>query len=86
MQTYIATALILVATFFSPAAAEADAKNYFPPGALDPSKADSDNFINGWYSNHLRAMSEPILKPAQGTRTYRFTWLRTFHHPVAVRI
>jgi hypothetical protein len=44
-------------------------------------------FVNNWYSSQLRAMSEPILhKNYSVYNSYRFTWLRTFHHPIAVRI
>jgi len=68
------------------AKADADARLYFPRGALDLSSAESDNFDNNWYSSHLRAMAEPVLAPSGTTHTYRFTWLRTFHHPVAIRV
>ena len=76
----------LILVTWSSGSALADTKNYFPPGALAPSSTDSDSFMNAWFSEHLAAMSEPVLKPINGVRTYRFTWLRTFHHPVAVRI
>ena len=59
---------------------------YFPQGILDAGSKQSDEFQNNWYSRQLSAMDEPVLKAGTGTRTYRFTWLRTFHHPVAVRI
>ena len=52
---------------------------YFPAESLTPS-------INNWYSRQLSAMDEPVLKAGEDARTYRFTWLRTFHHPVAIRI
>ncbi len=47
-----------------------------------------DLFVRRWYSNHLRAMSEPALSCGSGGNqdVYRFTWLRTFHHPIAVRV
>jgi len=61
-------------------------KRYFPTSALDPGSSRSDDFMNSWYSRQLEAMSEPVLGPTAGTRSYRFTWLRTFNHPVAVRI
>ncbi|HET6432829.1 hypothetical protein [Dyella sp.] len=61
-------------------------KRYFPGGALNPASPQSDGFENRWYSRQLEAMSEPALTPVPGSRTYRFTWLRTFHHPVAVRV
>jgi len=54
---------------------------YFPAGSLDDFSVD-------WYSKFLRAMSEPSLLPSEGDgprHAYRFTWLRTFHHPIAVR-
>jgi hypothetical protein len=44
-----------------------------------------DNFRREWYSKHLVAMSEPILPESPG-ETYRFLWLRSFHHPVSVRV
>src|SRR3954467_6279291 len=62
---------------------------FFPPGALgDRSpRFDGDQFARNWYSQHLRAMSEPSLscKEPVGT-TYRFLWLRTWGAPIAVRV
>jgi hypothetical protein len=52
---------------------------YFPPGSLVPD----------WYSKNLRALHEPSLwfvSKAQVAQSYRFLWLRTFHHPIAIRI
>lgn len=42
----------------------------------------------GWYGKHLEAAGEPDLcDRAEDLReVYRFTWLRTFHPPVIVRI
>ena len=46
-----------------------------------------DTFFNEWYSKMLFAMKEPVLSSYQGDKEiYRFTWLRTFHHPVAIRL
>jgi len=65
---------------------------FFPKGALaDPSasnKEESDQFSREWYSKHLIAMKEPSLSiPGQKPEcAYRFLWLRTFHHPISVRI
>lgn len=62
--------------------------SYFPSGALsDYDKSDS--FKARWYSEQLRALDEPsLLKEAKdpALQSYRFVWLRTFHHPVAVRL
>ncbi|MGH8027727.1 MAG: hypothetical protein ACREO0_13480, partial [Pseudoxanthomonas sp.] len=59
---------------------------YFPRGMLDAGSKRSDESQNNWYSSQLGAMDEPVLKAGAGARAYRFTWLRTFHHPIAVRI
>jgi hypothetical protein len=31
-------------------------------------------------------MDEPILYRPHTTTSYRFTWLRSFHHPIAIRV
>ncbi len=51
---------------------------YFPP-----------DFPAKWYAKHLGALKEPSLwesSKMQKTQSYRFLWLRTFHHPIAIRI
>ena len=46
-----------------------------------------DTFVVSWYSEHLFAMKEPILFNNQNEfEIFRFTWLRTFHNPVVIRI
>ena len=52
-----------------------------------PEWRDLDEFPRKkWYSNQLRAAKEsPIITPLN-VPTYRFTWLRSFHHPIVVRI
>src|SRR5688572_21186821 len=46
-----------------------------------------DTFVNTWYSKMLFALKEPILNNYNGDKEiYRFTWLRTFHHPVSIRL
>lgn len=46
-----------------------------------------DTFVDAWYSQHLFAMREPIFYADKSQNEfYRFTWLRTFHNPVAIRI
>lgn len=52
--------------------------HYFPP-----------DFPPNWYEDHLKALKEPSLwesSKTQKTQSYRFLWLRTFHHPIAIRI
>jgi hypothetical protein len=61
-------------------------KQYFP---IDESKKITgiSSFENEWYSGQLEAMNEPIIyKNKVNKEVYRFTWLRSFHHPVAIRI
>jgi hypothetical protein len=46
-----------------------------------------DTLLNTWYSQHLFAMREPIIFIDKSQNViYRFTWLRTFHNPIAIRI
>lgn len=54
--------------------------NYFPP--------DFDRFRSKWYGEHLAAMEEPSLFELSraGATALRFLWLRTFHHPICVRL
>jgi hypothetical protein len=53
--------------------------------ALDSSEVD-------WFSSQLEAAREPSLygqslqPDSHGTKSYRFTWLRSFHVPIIVRI
>lgn len=63
-----------------PMARERDdsASMLFPPGALE-------TFDANWFGNHLRAMHEDRLDTLPG-ENLRFLWLRTFNHPVAIRI
>ena len=54
--------------------------------------APIDEFEAEWFSNELRAAGEPSLYLAsqtpvgRSTETYRFTWLRSFHPKVTVRV
>jgi len=46
-----------------------------------------DTFTVNWYSKHLKAMKEPLLfNKSLSKEVYRFTWLRTFHNPVVIRV
>jgi hypothetical protein len=46
-----------------------------------------DSFVVKWYSKHLYALNEPVLfSDKSSNETYRFTWLRTFDNPIAIRI
>jgi hypothetical protein len=61
---------------------------YFPDGSLSD-VPESDQFRAKWYSEELAALEEPSLwesSKTQKTQSYRFLWLRTFHHPIAIRV
>jgi len=71
---------------------------YFPP-ALFQQRVDCGwslrrkakyaitEFEDAWYSKHLRAAGERLLSFASGSpEALRFTWLRTFHAPVIIRV
>jgi hypothetical protein len=61
---------------------------YFPTHAFD-TDARLNKFVNNWYSGQLRALHEPSLltqSKIPSTQSYRFLWLRTFHHPIAVHL
>jgi hypothetical protein len=59
---------------------------FFPKSSLD---LRGDEFKAQWYSSQLRALQEPSLLSLTKTPTsesYRFLWLRTFNHPIAIRL
>jgi len=46
-----------------------------------------DSFTDTWYSKQLFAMREPVIYLNKSDKElYRFTWLRTFDNPIAIRI
>jgi hypothetical protein len=57
---------------------------YFPTGTL----GDDSEFVERWYSEQLTALKEKPLccGLTDSATTVRFTWLRSFHHPVAIRL
>lgn len=59
--------------------------DYFP----DEAHGGFSDFVRDWYGKHLRTMGEPSLweasRAAPARETWRFTWLRTWGHPVAIR-
>ena len=66
---------------------------FFPKGVFAESSwqtadLNRDDFVNDWYGKFLKAMKEPSLLDVteKNTEVYRFLWLRTFDHPISVRI
>jgi len=60
---------------------------FFPVGIFN-GRPEIDALIREWFSKHLTAMAEPPLPhlAATGLEVYRFLYLRSFHHPVVVRV
>jgi hypothetical protein len=59
---------------------------YFPKGSLD---LRADGLKSQWYSRQLCSLEEPSLfslKKDSTRESYRFLWLRTFNHPIAIRL
>ena len=62
--------------------------HYFPDGTFDNQK-NLDRFVAHCYGSQLAGLKEPSLLDASRDKkaeTYHFTWLRTFHHPVAIGV
>ena len=77
---------LLLAAFMIAAFAIQGQAQFFPKFSLD---LRGDDFKAKWYSTQLRALAEPsLLALTTNTKaeSYRFLWLRSFHHPVAVRV
>jgi hypothetical protein len=61
---------------------------YFPPDSL-ASNPKIEKLIYDWYSKQFKAMKEPSLwelSRTQSSPSYRFIWLRSFHHPMVLRV
>jgi hypothetical protein len=85
-QRLIVLLTIAFAVLVAPAQVSRPPVKYFPDASLDLRR---DHFKRDWYSAQLDALQEPSLyqmAKASNSESYRFLWLRTFHHPVAVRV
>jgi hypothetical protein len=63
-------------------------ETYFPKNALSDDSW-GDQFKAKWYSQELNVLEEPsLLERAKNPsfESYRFLWLRSFNHPVAIRL
>ena len=64
---------------------------YFPREPFVQKNIEGEPYFSieySWYSKQLKALQEPSLYRNSNTETeeYRFTYLRTFHNPIALRI
>lgn len=63
-------------------------EGYFPQAAFY-SDQQRDHLVRSWYAKYLAQMNEPSLldsHTSDNSGTYRFTWLRSFHSKVVVRV
>lgn len=62
---------------------------YFPTGSFG-SDASIEQLKTEWYSRKLLELHESSLwevsRQQPSTEIYRFLWLRTFHHPISIRV
>lgn len=61
---------------------------YFPKNVFSEFP-DVSGFKVCWFAKHLQAMDEPSLlnnSTDNSLVAYRFLWLRSFHHPIVVRL
>jgi hypothetical protein len=63
-----------------------DSVSYFPKSIYsEVDRIDSMSFI--WYSEMLGDFDEPkLFSPQQGNSVYRFTWTRSFHEIMIIRM
>lgn len=61
---------------------------YFPNNIFDLDNSNNGRtlYLNEWYFGHLFSMEEPIINTCEDMEIFRFTWIRTFHNPIVVRI
>jgi hypothetical protein len=63
--------------------------HYYPVGPLGITSRhyDEDAMMRHWFSRYLASMNEPTLSCGRVKEaSYRFLWLRSFQHPVAIRV
>jgi hypothetical protein len=70
-------------------AAAAANEQYFPPASLGDTPSE-EQYLSDWYSKQLTALHEPSLWQESlrnpGAEVYRFLYLRSFDHPISVRL
>ena len=62
---------------------------YFPDKIFSSERPDMHKFVSDWYCKHLNVLEEPSIyeqKSDKSKQIIRFTWLRTFHNPIALRL
>jgi hypothetical protein len=82
------TRLVVLTLLFVVLCGACSGQQFFPDGIFDENKDTNESIVDR-YSGHLKALGEPSLweasKKTKGT-VYRFLWLRSFDHPVVIRL
>lgn len=81
VRSFVSLALLSSATLIAQ-------QTFFPKGAFDANPR-TDKFLSEWYSAEVVALKEPSLltrSPSTSSESYRFLWLRSFHHPISIRL
>jgi hypothetical protein len=77
-------------TVFENAFSQIDSNLFYFPTKMFLDSSDLPgmrNFRVNWYSKQLIALKDPIIFSDNSTKEiYRFTWLRSFHNPIAIRL
>jgi hypothetical protein len=80
-------AVLCAMVFLLSAAEPVHTDIYFPKNVFGNPSLDA--FNAQFYSAHLKFLHEPSLlleSKDRGAQSYRFLWLRTFHHAVVIRL
>jgi hypothetical protein len=80
--------LIVITTCHQFVLADKPPQIFFPDLVFEDSRTQNQ-FTVDWYTQQLTALAEPSLFEASKDKKlhcYRFLWLRTFDHPIALRL
>jgi hypothetical protein len=85
----MSAAAVMLSLLLFGAAPASPQQTYFPSDAFNEYRL-GNSFTVEWYSRNLKALDEPSLwelsQHDKQVLVYRFLWLRTFDHPISVRV
>src|SRR6267378_1261594 len=88
MNYFRSYGMVILVFLLAPVASSFAQQEFFPSGALGETP-QLDKGTSRWYSSQLHALHEPSLwelSRSEDGQTYRFLWLRTWNHPMSVRL
>jgi len=93
MKTYLSMVLLLISGCISseqssqPKLFTLQSDSLYFPIAQFHGYSIADTMKAQWYSYMLLGLKEPIIfNDSSSKEIFRFTWLRSFHHPISIRI